>query len=48
VVLEHYGDILYKLGRKDKALEFWIQAGGKTDASEALHKKIKDKKINEE
>lgn len=47
VVLEHYGDILYKLGKVDKAVEFWIQADGTPDTSDALKKKIKDKKLDE-
>jgi tetratricopeptide (TPR) repeat protein len=46
VLLEHYGDVLYKLGRKDEAVEYWQkakQAGG--EASEFLDKKINDKKL---
>jgi tetratricopeptide (TPR) repeat protein len=43
-ISEHYGDILYKLGDKDSALEYWMKArdgGGKSDL---LDRKIKDKK----
>jgi tetratricopeptide (TPR) repeat protein len=48
VLLEHYGDILYQLGRKDEALEYWKSAkelGG--EASEFLDQKIRDKKLYE-
>ncbi len=47
VVLEHYGDILFKLGKKKKALVFWEQAREKKDYSEFLDEKIKDKKLYE-
>ncbi len=47
VVLEHYGDILFKLGKKKKAMEFWKQAREKKDYSEFLDEKIKDKKLYE-
>jgi tetratricopeptide (TPR) repeat protein len=42
VVLEHYGDILIKLGKKDEALKYWKLAREKTDYSEYLDGKIKD------
>ncbi|KAA3643781.1 MAG: hypothetical protein DWP98_12665 [Bacteroidetes bacterium] len=44
VLLEHKGDILYKLGKVNEALEFWIKAKEKGDTSELLEKKIRDKK----
>jgi tetratricopeptide (TPR) repeat protein len=47
VVLEHYGDILFKLGRQDEALEYWENAKTKSDYSELLDKKIKDKELYE-
>lgn len=47
VILEHYGDILYKLGDTTKAIEFWEKAKTKGDGSEFLDKKIKDKKLYE-
>jgi len=42
VVLEHYGDILIKLGKKDEALKYWKLAREKTDYSEFLEGKIND------
>jgi len=42
VVLEHYGDILIKLGKKDDALSYWKQAREKNDYSEFLDGKIND------
>lgn len=42
-VLEHYGDVLFKLGRTDEALEYWKKAKeAKTDTDDT---KILDKKI---
>ena len=46
-VLEHYGDILYKLGNLDEALEYWKKAKERNEYSEFLDKKIKDKKLYE-
>ncbi|HTB31255.1 MAG TPA: tetratricopeptide repeat protein [Bacteroidia bacterium] len=46
-ILEHYGDILYKLGEKDLALEYWVKAKDKGAGSDLLEKKIKDKKLYE-
>lgn len=46
-LLEHYGDVLYRLGDKDGALKYWMdakKAGGTTDL---IDKKIADKKIYE-
>ena len=47
VVLEHYGDILYRLNRKNEAFEKWEQAKGFGKGSELLEKKIRDKKLYE-
>jgi len=44
VQLEHYGDILYFLGEKDKALEQWQKAKEIGSRSETLDKKINEKK----
>lgn len=46
-VMEHYGDILFKLGDTGKALEFWEKARAKGPGSEFLPRKIADKKIYE-
>lgn len=46
-LLEHYGDVLFKLGDKDGALKYWMdakKAGGTTDL---IDKKIADRKLYE-
>lgn len=43
-VLEHYGDVLYKLNDPLLALEYWQKAKQKGKASDLLEKKIADKK----
>lgn len=42
-VLEHYGDVLYKTGEHEKALEYWLQAKEKDSDSKTLDKKIETK-----
>jgi len=45
-ILEHYGDILYKTGNKDKAIEQWekaLNAKVDTDDTDLLEKKIINK-----
>jgi len=46
-ILEHYGDILYQLGDKTKAMEYWKRAKDAGDASELINKKIADSKLYE-
>lgn len=46
-VCEHYGDILFKLGRADEALTFWVKARDLGTSDEALLKKIQTKKLND-
>ena len=46
VIVEHYGDILYKTGDKDKAIECWILAKEMGNASEDLVIKINNKKLD--
>ena len=46
-IAEHYGDVLYKLGRKEEALKFWIDAKEAGAGSEFLNKKIEEKKLND-
>lgn len=41
VIVEHYGDILFMLGQKDKAMEQWKKAEETGDFSEFLSEKIK-------
>jgi tetratricopeptide (TPR) repeat protein len=47
VILEHYGDILFKLNEKNKALEFWIKAKEAGKGSDFLEKKIQEKTLFE-
>jgi tetratricopeptide (TPR) repeat protein len=44
-LIEHKGDILFKLGNKQEALDFWEKAGQFPDSkdNEKLHQKIKEK-----
>jgi Tfp pilus assembly protein PilF len=43
-VLEHYGDVLYKLGDGNGAIEYWNKAKQKGTGSGLLDKKITEKK----
>jgi tetratricopeptide (TPR) repeat protein len=45
--LEHYGDILFYLGKADDAVENWKKAKDKGDASPVLERKINEKKYIE-
>ena len=44
---EHYGDILFKLGRKDEAVDQWKIAKEMNSDSKLLDKKITDRKLYE-
>ena len=44
---EHYGDILYKYGDTDKAVQNWKKAKKLGGTSEFIDQKIKDEKIYE-
>ncbi len=46
-VLEHYGDILYKNGRPEEAVEQWKKAREMGDSSPMIEQKIKSGKIVE-
>jgi tetratricopeptide (TPR) repeat protein len=46
-ILEHYGDVLYKLGEKEKALEQWKKAKEAGETSPFIDKKISDKVLYE-
>ena len=46
-VMEHYGDVLYKQGEHEKAMEYWIKAKTKGEGSELLNKKISERKLIE-
>lgn len=47
VVLEHYGDVLFKMGRPEEALSNWEKALEKDPENKELEKKINEKKLNE-
>lgn len=47
VVVEHYGDILYKLGNVDKAISQWKKAKELGDAGKFLNQKIEEGKLYE-
>lgn len=44
-ILEHYGDVMFKLGNVEKALEYWKKAKDKSDVSESIDKKIREQKV---
>jgi tetratricopeptide (TPR) repeat protein len=46
-IFEHYGDILYKLGRTDEAYKYWIKASETGEGSTYLPQKIREKKLYE-
>ena len=46
-VIEHYGDVLFQLGEKEKALTEWQRAKKIGGASNLIDRKIKDKKLYE-
>ncbi len=46
-ILEHYGDVLFRLGEKDKAIEQWEKAKGLDGKSEFIDRKIADRKLYE-
>lgn len=46
-IVEHYGDILYKLGQVEKALEQWLRAREMDETSELLDRKIADRTLYE-
>ncbi len=48
VILEHYGDALYKNNKIDNAVEIWKLARDIADNTSALDKKIKERKITKE
>lgn len=46
-VLEHYGDVLFKLNFADKALDYWKKAKEKGGTSNAIDRKISEKRLVE-
>jgi tetratricopeptide (TPR) repeat protein len=47
VEMEHFGDILYQLGRIDEAKKWWNQANEIGGGSDLLQKKVTDGKLYE-
>ena len=43
-ILEHYGDVMFKLGKIDESLLFWEKAKKTGEYSENLNNKLKEKK----
>jgi tetratricopeptide (TPR) repeat protein len=46
-IVEHYGDVLYKLGKIPEAIEQWKKAKTLGDTSDLINKKIADKHLYE-
>ncbi|MGF1637748.1 MAG: tetratricopeptide repeat protein [Cyclobacteriaceae bacterium] len=46
-IIEHYGDILFKLGDIESAVNQWKRAKGMDETSELIDKKIADRKLYE-
>lgn len=46
-IVEHYGDVLYQLGKKEQALELWKKAKKLGESSDMIDKKIADNKLYE-
>ncbi len=47
ILLEHYGDVLYKLGETENALKYWMDAKKTGNTTDFIDKKISDKKLYE-
>lgn len=47
-IIEHYGDVLFKLGETEKAVEQWKKAKGMNETSDLIDKKIADRRLYEE
>ncbi len=46
-LLEHYGDVLFKLGETEKSLKYWMDAKKASGTTDLIDKKIADKKLYE-
>ncbi len=46
-ILEHMGDVLYKLNETDKAVEYWQKAKAAGDTSDKIDDKLRDRKLYE-
>jgi tetratricopeptide (TPR) repeat protein len=47
VLMEHYGDILYRLGKVEEAVRWWKKAKESPEGSDSLAQKIKDQRIHD-
>lgn len=47
VLMEHYGDILFRLGKVEDAVSWWKKAEKTSEASEHLVQKIKDRQLHD-
>ena len=47
VLMEHYGDILYRLGKVEEAVGWWKKAKESPEGSDSLAQKIKDQRIHD-
>ncbi len=47
LILEHYGDVLFRLGKPEEALKYWKKSNEAGGSSESLLKKISTKKLGE-
>lgn len=47
-ILEHYGDLLFEMNEKDKALRYWQKAVEQGSTSKSLQKKINEAGMNEQ
>lgn len=46
-ILEHYGDVLYKLGEAEKAVEMWMKAKKAGETTDTIDRKIAQRKLVE-
>jgi tetratricopeptide (TPR) repeat protein len=46
-ILEHMGDVLFRLGEAEKAVEYWKKAKAAGDTSDRIDDKLRDRKLYE-
>lgn len=47
VLMEHFGDVLYRLGKVEEAVGWWKKAKESPEGSDSLAQKIKDQRIHD-
>jgi tetratricopeptide (TPR) repeat protein len=47
VLMEHYGDILFRLNRIEEAVAWWKKAKESPEGSDQLAQKIKDRQVHD-